>query len=280
MTSCILPYPIRSFEAPIAPRCKILNQHHRSASTASVSINQSINRPIPTGNPALAKQLPAVTRSQHLQRPKPQGTAVTASRSNSPIKRIEPHRPTHRPRIVPSANRIARRIEPCRIPVPCNWKPPFPIFPRFATIIISKRTAFRSISLLPWNLRRLSANHRPFAHQHPQIPPVFPTTNRHQRNIAPYSPSQPPLKAFPQVATPASFPHIQAIPPFCLTMPQAPRLLVWFLTLPSQIARAALRRIGDKPPCPLAICSLVRFTETKQRRLLATKSNQKGGTEK
>ena len=70
-------------------------------------------------------------------------------------------------------------------------------------------------------------------------------------------------------------PHIQAISPFCLTMPQAPRLLVWFLTLPSQIARAALRRIGGKPPCPLAICSLVRFTETKQRRLLATKSNQK-----
>ena len=82
MPSCILPYPIRSFEAPIAPRCKILNQHHRSASTASVSINQSINRPIPTGNPALAKQLPAVTRSQHLQRPKPQGIAVTASRSH------------------------------------------------------------------------------------------------------------------------------------------------------------------------------------------------------
>lgn len=70
-------------------------------------------------------------------------------------------------------------------------------------------------------------------------------------------------------------PHIQAISPFCLTMPQAPRLLVWFLTPPSQIARAALRRIGGKPPCSLAICSLVRFTETKQRRLLATKSNQK-----
>lgn len=107
MTSCILPYPIRSFEAPIAPRCKILNQHHRSASTASVSINQSINRPIPMGNPALAKQLPAVTRSQHLQRPKPQGTAVTASRSHSPIKRIEPY----------------------RILVPCNRKPLFPSFP-------------------------------------------------------------------------------------------------------------------------------------------------------
>ena len=129
MTSCILPYPIRSFEAPIAPRCKILNQHHRSASTASVSINQSINRPIPTGNPALAKQLPAVTRSQHLQRPKPQGIAVTASRSHSPIKRIEPHRPTHRPHIVPPANRIASRIEPYRILVPCNRKPLFPSFP-------------------------------------------------------------------------------------------------------------------------------------------------------
>lgn len=37
------PLPIRSFEAPIAPRCKILNQHHRSASTASVSIHQSTN---------------------------------------------------------------------------------------------------------------------------------------------------------------------------------------------------------------------------------------------
>lgn len=107
-----------TLEAPIAPRCKILNQHHRSASTASVSINQSINRPIPTGNPALAKQLPAVTRSQHLQRPKPQGIAVTASRSHSPIKRIEPHRPTHRSHIVPPANRIASRIEPYRIPVP------------------------------------------------------------------------------------------------------------------------------------------------------------------
>lgn len=235
----------------------------------------SINRPISTGNPALAKQLPAVARSQHLQRPKPQGTAVTASSSHSPIKRIEPHRPTHRPNIVPPANRIARRIEPYRIPVPCNWKPPFPSLPRFATIIISKRTAFRSISPLPRNPRRLSANRRPFAHQHPQIPPVFPTSNRHQHNIAPYSASQPPLKAFPQVATPASFPHIQAILPFCLTMPQAPRLLVWFLTLPSQIARAALRRIGGKLPCPLTICSLVRFTETKQRRLLATKSNQK-----
>lgn len=161
----------------------------------------------PTGNPALAKQLPVVTRSQHLQRPKPQGTAVTASRSNSPIKRIEPHRPTHRPRIVPSANRIARRIEPCRIPVPCNWKHPFPSLPRFATIIISKRTAFRSTSPLPRNPRRLSANHRPFEHQHPQIPPVFPTSNRHQHNIAPYSASQPPLQAYPQVAFPCLSPY-------------------------------------------------------------------------
>lgn len=53
-----------------------------------LSINLFINRPISTSNPALAKQLPAVTRSQHLQRPNPQGTAVTASRSHSPIKRI------------------------------------------------------------------------------------------------------------------------------------------------------------------------------------------------
>lgn len=89
-----------------------------SISEQSERIYQSINRPISTSNPALAKRLPAVTRSQHLQRPKPQGTAVTASRSHSPIKRIEPHRPTHRPHIVPPANRIASRIEPYRIPVP------------------------------------------------------------------------------------------------------------------------------------------------------------------
>lgn len=152
-----------TLEAPIAPRCKILNEHHRSASKASVSIYQSINRPISTSNPALAKQLPAVTRSQHLQRPNPQGTAVTASRSHSPIKRIEPHCPAHRPHIVPPADRIASRSEPYRIPVPCNRKPPFLILPLFAPIIISKRTALRSINPLPRNPRRLSANRRLFA---------------------------------------------------------------------------------------------------------------------
>lgn len=151
-----------TLEAPIAPRCKILDEHHQSASKASVSINPSIDQ-LPTSDSVLTKQLPAVTRSQHLQRPNPQGTAVTASRSHSPIKRIEPHCPAHRPHIVPPADRIASRSEPYRIPVPCNRKHPFLILPLFAPIIISKRTALRSINPLPRNPRRLSANRRLFA---------------------------------------------------------------------------------------------------------------------
>lgn len=107
------------------------------------------------------------------------------------------------------------------------------------------------------------------------IPACFPD---HQPPPAQHHPSDALLATSPCISpgrSTHSLSHIQAIFLFCLTMPQAPWLLVWFLTLPSQIARAALRRIGGKPPCPLAICSLVRFTETKQRRLLATKSNQK-----
>lgn len=254
------PLPHSQFRSIDCPSLQDL-QPTSSISEHSERIYLSINRPIPTGNPVLAKQLPAVTRSQHLQRSKPQGTAVTASSSHSPIKRIEPHRPPNR--TVPHS----RPVQP---------EAPFSHLSPLCDHHHLQAHGIRcAISPLPRNPRRLSANRRPFAHQHPQIPPVFPTSNRHQHNIAPYSASQPPLKAFPQIATPASFPHIQAIPPFCLTMPQAPRLLVWFLTLPSQIARAALRRIGGKLPCPLTICSLVRFTETKQRRLLATKSNQK-----
>lgn len=247
-----------------------------SISEQSERIYQSINRPISTGNPALAKQLPAVTRSQHLQRPKPQGTAVIASRSHSPIKRIEPHRPTYRPRIVPPADRIASRIEPCRIPVPCNRKPPFPIFPLFATIIISKRTALdaqsahcpgipadyqRTVATLRTSIRKFRLFSRP--------PTATSATSPRTARLSHLS------KHFPRSQHPLPFPIYRQFPHFCLTMPQAPRLLVWFLTLPSQIARAALRRIGGKRPCPLTICSLVRFTETKQRRLLATKSNQK-----
>ena len=144
--------------------CPSLQDPQRTSSISEQSerIYQSINRPISTSNPALAKQLPAVTRSQHLQRPNPQGTAVTASRSHSPIKRIEPHCPAHRPHIVPPADRIASRSEPYRIPVPCNRKPPFLILPLFAPIIISKRTALRSINPLPRNPRRLSAHRRLF----------------------------------------------------------------------------------------------------------------------
>lgn len=143
----LTPFAVSKHRLPLVARSST-NIIDQRAQRAYLSINSSIDQ-FPRAIPLWQQQLPAVTRSQHLQRPKPQGTAVTASRSNSPIKRIEPHRPTHRPRIVPSANRIVRRIEPCRIPVPCNRKPPFPSLPRFATIIISKRTAFRSISPLP-----------------------------------------------------------------------------------------------------------------------------------
>ena len=151
-----------TLEAPIAPHCKILNQHHLSTSKASVSINPSIDQ-LPTSDSVLTKQLPAVIQSQHLQCPKPQGTAVTVRCSHSPIKRIEPYWPVHRSHIVPPADRIASRSEPYRIPVPCNRKPPFLILPLFAPIIISKRTALRSINPLPRNPRRLSANRRLFA---------------------------------------------------------------------------------------------------------------------
>lgn len=271
MTSSSLPYPfaVSKHRLPLVARSST-NIIDQRAQRAYLSINPSIDQfpraiPLWQSNSQLCPDRSTCNALNLKAQPSP---PAVPTRRSSESNRTAQH-------IVPPANRIARRIEPYRIPVPCNWKPPFPSLPHFATIIISKRTALRSISPLPRNPRRLSANHRPFAHQHPQIPPVFPTSNRHQHNIAPYSASQPPLKAFPQVATPASFPHIQAIPPFCLTMPQAPRLLVWFLTLSSQIARAALRRIGGKLPCPLTICSLVRFNETKQRRLLATKSNQK-----
>lgn len=194
------PLPIRSFEAPIAPRCKILNEHHRSASKASVSIYQSINRPISTSNPTLAKQLPAVTRSQHLQRPNPQGTAVTASRSHSPIKRIEPYWPVHRSHIVPPADRIASRSEPYRIPVPRNRKPPFS---HLASLCAHHHLQAHGTSLnqpITSESPPTISEPSPLCVKHPQFPFVSLTSNRYRHNIAPYSPSQPPLQAYPQVA--------------------------------------------------------------------------------
>lgn len=276
MLSCILLYPfaVSKHRLPLVERSST-NIIYQRAQRANLSINLFINRPISHGQSRSGKATPSCDPDRNTcnalnlkaQPPPPAVPTRRSSESNRTAQHIV--HTSSRPQTASPAesNRTA-------FPSRATGSPLFPACPalRPSSSPSARHSAQsahcpgisadyqRTIDPLRTNIRKFRLFSRP--------PTATSITLPRTARLSHLS------KHIPRSHSRVS-PHIQAIPPFCLTMPQAPRLLVWFLTLPSQIARAALRRIGGKPPCPLAICSLVRFTETKQRRLLATKSNQK-----
>lgn len=202
MPSCILPYPfaVSKHRLPLVARSST-NIIDQRAKRAYLSINPSIDQfpraiPLLQSNSQLSTDRNTCNALNLKAQPFP--FANQANRT-APPNTSSTHRPARKPYRQPNRT----------VPHSRHVKPEAP-FSHLSSLFDHHHLQAHGISLnqpIALESPQTISESSPLCAQHPQIPPVFPTSNRHQHNIAPYSASQPPLQAYPQVAFPCLSPY-------------------------------------------------------------------------